>query len=773
MDPYQQFLASKSRRFQPCGFEPYKLPKFLKGDFAFQGDIVQWAIRKGRAALFEDCGLGKTAQQLEFGHQVSKHTDAPVIIFAPLAVAPQTRDEGNKFGIKVNICRTMADIKAGVNITNYEKLEHFRPEGLGGIILDESSILKGFDGATRKAITEFASGIAYRLACTATPAPNDYMELGNHAEWLGVMTCTEMLATFFMHDGGDTSKWRLKGHARKEFWKWVCSWAIAIRSPEDIGHDGSKFKLPALHMHQVTVNSEVIPEGYLFPVEAGSLQERIGARRDSVDARVKACADIVNAKPGPWVIWCNLNDESTKLAQAIKDAVEVRGSMTDTQKEKVLIQFVHGDIDELVSKPSICGWGMNWQHCYNMAFVGLSDSWEQFYQALRRCWRFGQIHEVNAYVIAADTEGPVVRNIERKEIQAREMMDGMVAEMKVEMNRELHKAPNTIAHEVKVESGKGWKMIQGDCVEQVAALPDASIDFSIFSPPFASLYTYSQSERDMGNCRSHGEFYEHLKFLAGHLFRVLKEGRLLSFHCMNLPKSKERDGVIGIWDFRGSLIRLFEDAGFTFHSEVCIWKDPVTAMQRTKAIGLLYKQLRKDSALSRQGIPDYLVTMRKAGVNAEPITHVAPPKGASYKHARNVPANEFPVERWQNYASPVWMDINPSNTLQKESAREHDDERHICPLQLDVIERAIELWTNPGDVVLSPFAGIGSEGHVAIQAGREFVGVELKPSYYVQAVANLKAAEAKQTGLFTVGERWGITIGDADLRAEEVLEMEG
>jgi len=751
---YRTFLESKSRAFQPCGFEPTKLPAFLTGDFAFQGDIVSWAIRKGRAALFEDCGLGKTAQQLEFARQVAVHTDAPVLIFAPLAVAPQTREEGQKFGIDVNICRTMADIKSGVNITNYEKLEHFRPE-LGGVVLDESSILKGFDGATRKAITEFSSGIAYRLACTATPAPNDYMELGNHAEWLGVMTCTEMLATFFVHDGGDTSKWRLKGHAKKEFWKWVCSWAIAIRSPEDIGHDGSRFVLPKLHMHQVTVNSDVIPEGYLFPVEAASLQERIGARRDSVAARVEACVDVVCSRPGPWVIWCNLNDESTKLAQGIKDAVEVRGSMTDAQKEKVLIQFVHGDVTELVSKPSICGWGMNWQHCSNMAFVGLSDSWEQFYQALRRCWRFGQTREVHAYVIAADTEGPVVRNIERKEQQAKEMMDGMVEEMKTEMNRELHKAPATIKIESREESGKGWRMLKGDCVDQVAALPDASVDYSVFSPPFASLYTYSQSERDMGNCRSHDEFYTHLRFLAENLFRVLKEGRLLSFHCMNLPKSKERDGVIGIWDFRGSLIRIFEEYGFVFHSEVCIWKDPVTAMQRTKAIGLLYKQLRKDSALSRQGIPDYLVTMRKPGVNPDPITKTH---------------QSFPVDRWQRYASPVWMDINPSNTLQKESAREHNDERHICPLQLDVIERAIELWTNPGDVVLSPFAGIGSEGHVAIQAGRQFIGVELKESYYMQAVANLKAAEAKQTGLFS--DLMGTAMRDADEWVEQTLEVD-
>lgn len=270
-----------------------------------------------------------------------------------------------------------------------------------------------------------------------------------------------------------------------------------------------------------------------------------------------------------------------------------------------------------------------------------------------------------------------------------------------------------------------FALYNADCVDVVRSLPASSIDFSIFSPPFASLYTYSNSPRDMGNVRDHAEFYAHFKFLVGELLRVTVPGRLLSFHCMNLPTSKARDGFIGISDFRGELIRMFTDAGWIFHSEVCIWKDPVTAMQRTKAIGLLHKQLKKDSCLSRQGIPDYLVTMRKPGENPKPVSHT----------------NEsFPVSVWQKYASPVWMDINPSDTLQYRSAREDKDERHICPLQLDVIRRALRLWSNLGDTVLSPFAGIGSEGYVALQEGRKFIGTELKSSYYRQASANLAAA---------------------------------
>jgi DNA modification methylase len=282
------------------------------------------------------------------------------------------------------------------------------------------------------------------------------------------------------------------------------------------------------------------------------------------------------------------------------------------------------------------------------------------------------------------------------------------------------------------KEGDGWVMYHGDCVDVVRGLPESSVHYSIFSPPFASLYTYSNSERDMGNCSDHAQFFEHMDHLIPELFRVMIPGRLVSFHCMDLPTSKARDGVIGISDFRGALIRHFEAAGWILHSQVVIWKDPVTAMQRTKALGLLHKQLKKDSCMSRQGIPDYLVTMRKPGDNPERVTHT----------------NEtFPVQMWQRYASPVWMDIDPSDTLQHRSAREHDDERHICPLQLQVIRRGLELWTNPNDRVLSPFAGIGSEGHVAREMGRRFIGAELKKSYFDQAAANLTRA-GKQVSIF-------------------------
>ncbi len=732
IDPYKKFLESKRMAIEDAGVsvDPKTLNKNL---FPFQRDIVKWALRKGRAAIFCDCGLGKTIMQLEF----ALRAPGKFLILAPLAVAQQTVREGEKFGIHVKYARQPIDEK--ITVTNYEMLEHFNPGDYNGIVLDESSILKSFDGQFRNRIIEAFRATPFRLACTATPAPNDYMELGNHSEFLGALTRTEMLSTFFVHDGGDTSKWRVKRHARSEFWRWVCTWAVMMRKPSDLGYSDDGFILPPLHIHDLSVEQTKADDGRLFAMPAATLQERRHARSGSVEDRAAEVARIVATKPSePWLIWTNLNSESTAAFRSIEGAVEIYGAHEREQKEARMLSFANGEIRVLVSKPSICGHGMNWQHCPNVVFLGLSDSYEQFYQAVRRCWRFGQTREVNCYIVTSSNEGAVTANIKRKEADALAMAAEMVQNMH-EINEQEVKmvAKGDKTPKWRSESRDGWMMYLGDAVDVVKTIPSDSIHYSVFSPPFASLYTYSDSMRDMGNCRTHSEFFEHFSFLADDLYRVTMPGRCLSFHCMNLPISKERDGYIGIADFRGDLIRIFQKAGFIFHSEVCIWKDPVVAMQRTKAIGLLYKQLRKDSTISRQGVPDYLVTMRKHGENPERVTH-------TYQ--------DFPVSRWQEWASPVWMDIDPSDTLQRLSAREHDDERHICPLQLEVIRRALVLWSNPGDTVLSPFAGIGSEGYVAIGQGRKFIGVELKQSYYQQALANLAAAKAAARTLFDVEE---------------------
>jgi hypothetical protein len=696
--------------------------------FDFQRDIVSWALRRGRAAVFADCGLGKTPMQLEWAHRVPGR----VLILAPLAVSGQTAREGKKFGIDVTIAKDQKESDAGgkITVTNYEKLEHFDPSKYDGVVLDESSILKAYDGKTRTQIIESFNKTPFRLACTATPAPNDYMELGNHAQFLGVMSREEMLAMFFVHDGGETSKWRIKGHAEPEFWKWVCQWAVMIRKPSDLGYSDDKFKLPPIRFHQITIDNEKPTPGQLFPMEAQTLQERIAARRGTIHDRVRVCADLIKKVGGTWMVWCNLNGENDALAKSIDGSVDVKGSDSNESKEKNLLGFSEGKINTLISKPSIAGMGMNFQVCHKVAFVGLSDSYEQFYQSVRRCWRFGQKHPVDVYMITAKVEGAVVANIKRKEKEAEKMAEMMAENMK-DLNKESLKGGtvrDVATYKRDVAEGDGFVLHLGDCVEVVKELPSDSVHYSIYSPPFASLYTYSNSDRDMGNSKNGDEFADHYRYMVKELFRATMPGRLTSFHCMNLPKSKTRDGVIGIRDFRGELIRIHEDEGFIFHSEVCIWKDPVTAMQRTKALGLLHKQIKKDSCMSRQGIPDFLVTMRKPGDNPERVTHTN---------------QTFPVQVWQNYASPVWMDINPSDTLQFRSARDNNDERHICPLQLGVIERGIRLWSNPGDTILSPFAGIGSEGHVAIMNGRKFIGVELKQSYFNAAKNNLESAVMK------------------------------
>ena len=738
---YKDFLSSKAITPRAAGLS--SVPSLNDQLFDFQRDMTRWALRRGRAALFCDCGTGKGFMQLEWADKVP----GPVLILAPLAVAAQTVREGKKFGIDARHVRAQSEVSGKISVTNYEMLHHFDPKHFQGVVLDESSILKSLDGKTRTTIIESFRETPFKLACTATPAPNDFMELGNHAEFLGAMTHQEMLSMFFVHDGGETQKWRLKGHAESEFWKWLCSFCVMIRKPSDLGYDDGKFKLPRLNLHEIVVRSTTPTDGFLIALPASSLQERLHARRASLNERVNITADLVNADGERWLVWCNLNDESAELCRAIPDAVEVKGSDSDTHKEKSMMDFAAGKIRVLVSKPSICGFGMNFQACHKMAFVGLSDSYEQYYQAVRRCWRFGQHHPVDAYIITADTEGAVVENIRRKESDAAKMAEEMVKHMHSINESNIKGTQRTEAVYMEtVERGENWTMHLGDCVEVVGKLADNSIDYSIWSPPFSSLYTYSASDRDMGNSKNDGEFEKHFGFLLDELFRVMVPGRLVSFHCMNLPTSKTHHGYIGIRDFRGDLIRMFEARGFIFHSEVCIWKDPVTAMQRTKAIGLLHKQMVKDSCMSRQGVPDYLVTMRKPGENPKPVSgeldHWA--GDDTFKST-----GRLSIDLWQRYASPVWMDINPSRTLQKDSARDEKDERHICPLQLDVIERGVMLWSNEGDTVLSPFGGIGSEGYIALKMGRKFIGAELKPSYWKQAVANLQVAEreAKETML--------------------------
>lgn len=737
MSDYSVFLKTKQIKPVVSGFDVDDA-YLNKNLFDFQKAIVRWALKRGRAAIFADTGLGKTLMQASWAEKVSQETNGKVLVLAPLGVAHQTVKEADKFDIKISYCRDQSEIKSDIVITNYEMLDHFDLRDFAGVVLDESSIIKHRDSKTRNTIISLCRDTPYKLSCTATPSPNDFMELGNQVEFLGIMSMAEMLSMYFIHDGGETQKWRLKGHGKDKFWEWMATWAVVVRNPLDIGFNGDRYLLPKINIHEHVVKAK-FNNGMMFEEVAIGLLERNRARKDSVIQRVEKAAEIVNGSYSQFVVWCHLNEESELLAKSIPGAVDIKGSDSIERKLKAINDFENGSLRVLISKPSITGFGLNWQHCFNTVFVGLSDSFEQYYQAVRRFYRFGQTNEVNVHIVSADTEGAVVDNIKRKEKQNKTMGDEMVNYMKSAMEQEIFGTTHERSEYVRqVQKTSQYELHNADCVDLASEIETGSIDYTIFSPPFASLYTYSNSDRDMGNSRNYSEFFYHFKFLVDQMFRITRPGRLLSFHCMNLPTSKVNHGYIGIQDFRGDLIKIFQDAGWIYHSEVVIWKDPVTAMQRTKALGLLHKTIRKDSAMSRQGIPDYLVTMRKPGENNKPISHTA---------------EEFPVSLWQNYASPVWMDIKASDTLQFRNAREEDDEKHIAPLQLEVIQRAIELWTANDDLVFSPFTGIGSEGYIALKNNRRFIGSELKRAYYDVALKNLNSVNTQtQKNLFDDNE---------------------
>ena len=436
---YQEFISSKSFRHAESGFDCGDLPYPL---FDYQDPIVRWALKRGKAALFADTGLGKTIMQLAWADQVAKRTGGSVIVLAPLAVSNQTIEEGRKYGIDVQKAVPGAHMLGPhIVITNYEQLHKFSPDDFQGIVLDESSMLKGMDGRRRREVTEFGHSIPYRLSCTATPSPNDFMELGTQSEFLGIMSQVEMLAMFFIHDGGDVAKWRLKGHGEAKFFQWLATWSVVIRSPDDLGFDGSRHALPELVYHSHVIETK--PEDSLFVEPAQGLQDRNKARKDSVQDRVAMAAEIANSMTGQVLIWCNLNEESDLLTKSINDAVEVKGADTPEHKTNSLMGFAHGDVRVLVSKPKIAGFGMNWQNCNQMIFVGLSDSWEAYYQAIRRCWRFGQTMPVHVHVVSADTEGAVIENIQRKDNQNKLLGEKMVKHMKTMMDKSIFSAATT------------------------------------------------------------------------------------------------------------------------------------------------------------------------------------------------------------------------------------------------------------------------------------------------------------------------------------------
>lgn len=731
---YSEFLETKRQSRIESGFhiEESELNPML---YDFQKYCVKRALEAGKFALFEDCGLGKTPQQLEWSQKVVEHTNKPVLILAPLAVVGQTIQEGVKFGYKVNeIAITVfdQDLAAGIYITNYENMENIDPYLFGGVVLDESSILKNFQGKTRTQLIEDFRNTPYKLACTATPSPNDTTELCNHSEFLDVMPRNEMLAMYFVHDGGSTSDWRLKGHAKQSFWDFVSTWAVMLNKPSDIGYSDDGYILPPLNVVQEIVETLKRDNGMLFNSTAVSATDYHKELRETYQIRLDRVAEMVKAKPDEsFIIWIGHDDEGKYLRSLLPDAIEVKGSDNKQYKKDMLLGFGNGDFRILITKLKIAQFGLNYQNCHNQIYASLDFSFEATYQGIRRSYRFGQTKPVNVYLITTDTMQNVKDSFDAKQKAFKEMQDAMT----LATNRNLKKQIKLM----KMESVGNYKSDKcdirlGDCVKLIQDLPDESIGFSIFSPPFAELYTYSDKLEDMGNSKDYNEFFKAFKYLVKELYRVMWSGRNVAVHCMDLPIQKGKEGYIGLRDFSGMILQAFQEVGFIYHSRVTIWKNPVTEMQRTKALGLLHKQTKKDCAMCRVGIPDYLMIFRKDGEHEHPV------------HC------DISVDTWQKYASPVWMDIDYSNTLNAASGRDGNDEKHICPLQLETIERAMILWSNEGDPVLTPFMGIGSEVYTAIKLNRYGIGFELKESYFNEAVKNVRYMEQEksQKSLFDV-----------------------
>ena len=715
---YQEFLKNKAAIVQASGIDVEDSALHQKL-FPFQRDLVRFALRKGRSAIFADTGLGKTFMQLEWARLTGERT----LILAPLSVARQTVRQAAGIDINAQYARKQVEVTGQIVITNYEMLDHFDAEEFGAVVLDESSILKALDGKTKAKLIDMFAKTPYRLCCTATPAPNDISEIANHAEFLGIISRTEMLAMFFVHDD---SGWRLKGHAEEPFYRWLASWGMSIRKPSDLGYSDEGYILPELTIEPHFVETDYTPDDALFVVGMKGITDRAKIRKATVPRKARKVADMVNASDDQWIVWCGLNDEGEMAHRMIEGSVLVEGNQAPEEKAAAIEAFQDGEFKVLITKPKIAGFGMNMQNARHMAFLGLSDSWEAYYQCIRRSWRFGQTAPVDVHVVLADAEGDIWENIQRKDEEANRMRENLINHVAEYEKAEMGTTESNWKYDTDTVKGDNYTLMLGDSSERMAEIEDGSVDLSVFSPPFMSLYTYSPTERDLGNCHGEEEFFTHFTYIIDHLLRITKPGRLCAVHVSQVPAMLVRDDYIGMKDFRGKTIEAFERRDWIYHGEVCIDKDPQAQSIRTRAKGLAFKQLHKDSSWMRPALADYILLFRKPGDNLVPI----------------VP--DVDNNTWIEWARPIWYGIKETDTLNAVEARESQDERHICPLQLGTIERVIRLWSNPNEVICSPFAGIGSEGYMAVKLGRRFIGCELKRSYFDVAVSNLdNAVQAK------------------------------
>lgn len=745
MSEYLEFLKQKQKQIIYSGFDidESELNSML---FNFQKFTVKRALKAGKYAIFADTGQGKTPMQLEIAKQITLRENKPVLILAPLAVTGQTIEQGKKFNIEVQ--KLKSDVfRIGVYIINYDQIDHVKEDQFCCICLDESSILKNETGKFRNLLIEKFKYTPYKFCFSATPSPNDPMELGNHAEFLDVMLFNEMLAMYFVHDAGETQKWRLKGHAVGKFYEFVSSWSIMYSHPKDIGFNIDGFDLPELKIIEKQVQTEV-PHGMLFSGLAVNATDYNSSLRYTEKERIKQTIEIVESidKSEPIIIWTKQNDEARNIFKQLieldYDCRNVQGSDSNEKKEHDLLGFAHNEFQILITKQSIASQGLNYQNCCFQIFNSVDFSFEQSYQAMRRSWRFGQKRPVTCYMITTDRMINVIKIQQDKHSSFKIMQK----EMTKAVNKNINNKITNFMIETEDIKTKNYYLMRGDCVQKTKTLKDGIADLIIFSPPFSELYTYSSHVEDMGNSTNYDQFEQHFKYLIPELKRVLKPGRICAIHCMDLPIQKGKEGYIGLRDFSGMLIKWFQDCGFIYHSRVTIWKDPVIEMQRTKALGLLHKQVKKDSSMCRVGIPDFVLFFRNEGENLIPIKNT-----------------NIPVDLWQKIASPVWNDVDYSRTLNYREGKQSEDEKHICPLQLDTIERIILLYSNEHETVFSPFGGIGSEGYQALKMNRKSISIELKESYFKLNKINHNAAlENKKQLLINFDNNNDLIIIDND-----------
>ena len=749
---YKEFLETKKKSFIESGFDISEddLNPKLKD---FQKYCIKIALKKGRFALFEDCGLGKTFQQLEWAKQVNNKTNKPVLILAPLAVVAQTIKEGSKFGINIELLNTNIGNPigslTGIYISNYEQLKNIDSSVFSGVVLDESSILKGKDGKLSNLIISTFKKTEYKLACTATSSPNSHLELGMHVQFLGFDTYENMKSMFFVQDHqiakGD--KWRLRSHAKQSFWEYVCTWSISIDNPCTLGFNNEGYDLPEIEYVEHIIPVENTSNN-LFGDVAVSATELHKDLKKSLDTRIAKTMELVNSNNEQWIVWTLKNDEAVELNKVLFDSVNVQGSDKPEPKAKNLNGFANKDFKTLITKTSIASFGMNYQNCSNMVFTSYDFKFEAFYQAVRRCYRFGQTKKVTVHLLVPESQLNVRSTIIEKERLHKEKQKEM-AKYSSETKYEINKAKaDSLFKEVKSDN---YHLMNGDSFDLVKNISTESVDFSFFSPPFKDLYVYSDDPRDLSNVENEDQFYDQFQFLVPELYRVLKSGRLLSMHIMQGTTSIGKDGFLSIRDFRGDLIRLFQKNGFYFHSEKMIRKSPQLAAVRTKNIQLMHGQTKRDSSISRCGLADYIITFRKQGKNQIPIKNEIAFDDWCNMAEPHEYSSEVEIDVLQKINEPAWLDIIEGDVLKNyKQGRDSKDERHMTPTQLPAIRNSMLLYSNVGDTVLDPFGGAGSTGFQAIKMDRKSISIELKESYFNINLKNHKAIDLEKKSTLTL-----------------------